>query len=260
MHTHIFPDKISDKAVEAVGSFYGIKMQRKGTSKDLVEDGEKIGATRYLVNSTATKPSQVSSINHFISQEIKTNSRFIGFGSLHPGSENLENDIEEIFDLKLSGIKLHPDFQEFNLDDPITYKMFDMCQGRLPFLIHMGDNRYPYSQPWRLLNVLEKFPKLFVIAAHLGGYTMWASLKTPYLSHPRIYMDTSSSLPFLAPEEAVSIIRKHGVEKVFFGTDYPMWDHVGEFERFMKLPLTDKEKEMILCTNAKRFLLQCHDN
>ena len=59
MHTHIFPDKISDKAVEAVGSFYGIKMLRKGTSKDLVEDGEKIGAARYLVNSTATRPSQV---------------------------------------------------------------------------------------------------------------------------------------------------------------------------------------------------------
>lgn len=259
MHTHIFPEKISDKAVHAVGDFYGIRMHGKGTSSDLIDDGKKIGVTQYLVCSTATKPDQVSSINHFIAKEVNKNKEYIGFGSLHPMSDDIEKDIEELCNLNLSGVKLHPDFQLFNIDDPVTYKMFDICQGKLPFLIHMGDNRYSYSQPSRLLNTLDKFPKLVVIAAHLGGYTLWNEIKKPYLSHPRLYLDTSSSLMFLNPEEASLLIRNHGIDRVFFGTDYPMWDHESEFKRFISLPLSDKEKEKVLCTNAKRFLSICHN-
>lgn len=254
MHTHIFPPKIASKAVEAIGDFYGIKMLGDGLSESLIKDGSKINVTKYLVCSTATKAAQVESINHFIQHEVSEHEEFIGFGSLHPESENIEKDIEDIIQLNLKGVKLHPDFQLFNIDDPITYRMFDICQGRLPILIHMGDKRYTYSKPCRLLNILEKFPKLVAIGAHLGGYNVWNESRPPYISHPRLYIDTSSSLMFLEPEEAVKIIRTHGVDRVFFGTDYPMWDHEGEFARFMRLPLTDREREMILYENAIRFL------
>ena len=52
----------------------------------------------------------------------------------------------------------------------------------------------------------------------------------------------------------MQMIKKHGVEKFLFGTDYPMWNHKEEFERFSKLPLSEEEKQMILYKNAAKLL------
>ena len=260
MHTHIFPDKVVDRAVNAIGDFYGIGMSKSGTSQDLIDDGQRFGVKKYLVCSTATKANQVESINSFIAKEASLHPEFVGFGSLVPDFCDIESEVERIIFLGLKGIKLHPDFQKFNIDDPNAFKIYEAVQGRLPILFHTGDNRYEYSRPKRLLNVLEKFPKLVAIGAHLGGYSQWDEAQStflddiPYLSHPRLYIDTSSSLMFLPPQMATKIIKKHGVDKVFFGTDYPMWNHEEEFALFSKLELSDLEREKILYKNAHDFL------
>ena len=68
-----------------------------------------------------------------------------------------------------------------------------------------------------------------------------------------IYIDTSSALTFLSKEKAVSIIRAHGAGRVLFGTDYPMWLHKEEIERFFSLGLSDDENEAILYGNAAKL-------
>jgi len=266
MHCHIFPGKIAEKAVGAIGNFYDIKMQGYGTSDTLIEEGKKIGITKYLVCSTATKSEQVESINNFVAFECSTHPEFIGFGSLHPDYTDIEAETARILSLGLKGIKLHPDFQKFNIDDPSAYPIYEWAEKRnLPILIHMGDNRYDYSKPYRLLNILEKFPKLIVIGAHLGGYRCWeealnCTLKrvdntvASYIGHDRLFIDTSSSLMFISPEMAANIIHTHGIDKVFFGTDFPMWDHIKEYERFNKIPLSTEEKEKLLYKNAVKFI------
>ena len=253
MHCHIFPSKIEEKAVAAIGQFYGIPMQNKGTSEYLIEDGAKVGISKYLVCSTATTAHQVRSINDFVADECKLHPEFIGFGSLHPDFEDPAAEIDRMIELGLRGIKLHPDFQKFNIDDESAYPIYEAAEGRLPILFHTGDDRYDYSDPVRLNRVLERFPKLVAIAAHLGGYREWDSAKVNY-GHPRVYIDTSSSLMFVPPEEAVNIIRAHGITHTFFGTDSPMWSHTGEMERFNKLPLTAEERRLILHDNAAAFL------
>ena len=45
----------------------------------------------------------------------------------------------------------------------------------------------------------------------------------------------------------------YGTKKVLFGMDYPMWDPQRELESFMKLELTEEEREDILCNNAVRM-------
>lgn len=252
MHTHIFPGKIEEKAVDAIGRFYGIPMQNKGTSEYLIDDGAKIGVSKYLVCSTATTPHQVESIDNFVAEEAKKHPEFIGFGSIHPDYENIAAEIDRMIALGLKGIKLHPDFQKFNIDDKRAFPIYEAAEGRLPILFHTGDNRYDFSSPVRLNRIMEKFPKLVAIAAHLGGYRNWSEAEVNY-GHPRVYIDTSSSLMFMKPEEAVEIIRKHGISRVFFGTDSPMWNHKDEYERFLRLELTDKERSMILHENAESF-------
>lgn len=47
---------------------------------------------------------------------------------------------------------------------------------------------------------------------------------------------------------------KIGVHRVMWGTDYPMWNAKEELERFAKLPLNNRERELILAENAQRLL------
>ncbi len=82
IHAHIYPEKIAKKAVESIGSFYGISMVGgNGTSENLIASGGKIGVEKYVVHSTATKPEQVESINNFICGECKLHGEFIGFAT-----------------------------------------------------------------------------------------------------------------------------------------------------------------------------------
>lgn len=254
-HAHIFPGKISEKAVAAIGEFYGIPMEMDGSSETLIEDGKTVGVTKYLVCSTATTAHQVEAIDNFVAEEAAKHSEFIGLGSIHPDYENIPAEIERMISLGLKGVKLHPDFQRFNIDDEAALPIYECCQGRLPVLFHIGDNRYDYSSPERLLRVVEKFPSLIAIAAHLGGYRCWEQSEK-YLGHPRIYIDTCSSFMFISPEQAERIIHLHGTDRVLFGTDSPMWRHEGEMNRFNRLKLTAKEREDILWNNAAGLFLK----
>jgi predicted TIM-barrel fold metal-dependent hydrolase len=252
-HVHIFPEKIAEKATESIGKYYGISMYAKGTIEDLICFGEKINVYKYIVHSTATKVEQVETINNFIAETVQKYKCFIGFGTLHPGLEDVDSEVRRIISLGLKGIKLHPDFQDFNIDDECMLPIYKAIEGKLPVLIHMGDEERTSSSPERLANVINMFPKLTVIAAHLGGYQMWdESIK--YLVGKNLYFDTSSSLAILDKEKATQIIRNHGVEKVLFGTDYPMWSHEEELQRFYNLDLTDEERELILWKNASKLL------
>jgi len=125
-------------------------------------------------------------------------------------------------------------------------------EGRLPILCHCGDYRYDNSSPARLKNVLRAFPKLTLICAHLGGWTVWREAAR-LMTGEDIYVDTSSALFALTPKEATDIIRGYGVERALYGTDYPMWGPVGELRRFDRLELTDAEREQILWTNHLRL-------
>ena len=253
-HAHIFPAKIAEIATDSIGNFYDIPMSSMGMSEKLIESGDKIGVKLYLVCSTATTPHQTDNINHFIANECAEHSSFYGFGTTHPDSEDLEADIKQIKELGLHGVKLHPDFQKFNADSPEAFKIYEVIEGELPLLIHCGDNRYDFSAPDRIANIAKNFPKLKILAAHLGGYQRWDEAEECMKGFENVRFDCSSSLAFLSPERAAHIIRTYGVENCFFGVDFPMWSHDAELERFLKLGFSEDENRKILSGNFKEFL------
>lgn len=253
-HGHIFPEKIAEKAVHAIGSFYDISMEGSGSAEAILESSKKIGVTHQLVCSTATVPHQVESINHFISEECRKHPEFLGFGSLHPDYEDPDGQVKFCVENGLRGIKLHPDFQEFLIDDKKAYPMYEAAQSKnLPVLFHAGDNRHPYSSPERIRKIMSDFPKLHVFAAHFGGYRQWDEAMEYLQDMKNIHFDTSSSLMFISPETAREFIGKYGTEKMFFGCDFPMWQHDEELERFMNLKLSDAQNKAILADNFKAF-------
>lgn len=253
-HAHIFPPKIATKAVKNIGNFYGIEMEGSGELDFLLEHGKKANVTHYIVCSSATTSTQVSSINEFISGSVKGKDNVFGLGTLHPDLTNEELDIAINYILAngLIGIKLHPDFQRFNIDDRQAYRLYERCAGKLPILFHTGDERLDFSAPARLAKVAKDFPNLKCIGAHFGGYSRWNEIDC-YLGLNNVYFDTSSALFKLTPSEATHFINKFGEDKFMYGVDFPMWEHTEEMERFNRLDLTDSQREKILSKNAINF-------
>ena len=255
-HAHIYPEKIAAKATDTIGEFYDIKMEMPaGTPEQLLKVGGNVGITRYVVHSVATTAHQVRSINEFIRKECEAHPEFIGFITLHQdlSEEEIESEIEWALTHGMKGIKLHPDFQKFNIDDPQAERFYRAAEGKLPILLHMGDDRYEYSAPHRLVKIAKKYPNTTFIAAHFGGYRCWSESRL-YKGLGNVYFDTCSSLPFISADEAKRIIDMHGADRFFFATDFPMWDAAQEIERFYKIPLSDREREMIFSENIKRLL------
>lgn len=252
-HTHIYPEKISQKASDTIGNFYGLKMFSRGSSAVLLQEGREIGVKKYLVCSAATSPLQVESINNFIMSEANEHPEFLPFGTMHPDFENIGDEVERMISIGLKGIKLHPDFQQFDIDDKKAYKIYEVAEGKLPILFHMGDNRYDYSSPLRLKKVLSDFPHLKAIAAHFGGYQRWDEAKELLCGNENVRFDTSSSLPIISVEKARELVSIYGVENLFFGTDFPMWNAKEELDRFFALGLSFEDNRKILSENFKEF-------
>lgn len=254
-HAHIYPQKVAPKSTVAIGHFYDDSpIEGDGTAEGLIESGKKIGVSHYVVHSAATKASQVSVINNFIMEQCAIHPDFVGFGTMHPDFENPAEELQRIKSAGFKGIKLHPDFQQFKIDDPVMNPIYEALTGLdMVVLFHTGDYRFDFSGPARVRNLRRNFAKLKIVAAHFGGYTQWQE-SFDILNGVDVFFDTSSSLWKMPPELARKFISRHGSDRFLFGSDFPMWTHEGELERFKQLKLTGKEEENILWKNAKDLL------
>ncbi len=257
-HCHIFPEKIAAKATTAIGDFYGIPMDEVGSTERLLLEMDKAGIDLALVCSTATKPEQVSSINRFIHDSVEAaGGRFYGFGTLHQDmtDEEIGDELDRIIELGLHGIKLHSDFQRFYIDEERMLPVYrEIAKRQLPVLFHMGDERTDFSSPERLRNVAHAVPELLSIAAHLGGYSVWDRAEI-LAGEENVVFDCSSSLPMLTKERALWQIGLFGIDRIFFGSDFPMWKPNEEIERVHALGLGEEQEEMIFHRNFERWIL-----
>ena len=253
-HCHIYPEKIASKAVESIGAFYDIPMCLDGRCETLLKEGAAAGTTHFMIFSVATTPKQTKSINEFIAREADAHPGLMtGLGTVHPDSEDLAGDIRHIKELGLRGIKLHPDFQRFGIDEKRCLKIYELCEGELPVLFHTGDHRYDYSNPNRVKPILEAFKGLTVIGAHLGGWSVWEKAAEELAGYENFFVDSSSSLFALTPERATEIIKLYGADRVVYGTDFPMWKPDEEIKRFNRLDLTEEERDKIFGRNADKL-------
>jgi len=266
IHTHTYPEKIADRAVESLEKFYdfygdyGFAVAGKGTYADLSSMAEDNNVVGYLLFSVATNPTQVEKVNDSIASLAKKSReegfQTVGFLGMHQDYPDFEKELIRCEDMGLCGVKIHPDIQGVDIDDPKLIELYKLIEGRMPLYLHMGDDRpqYRFSEAVKLVDILKQFPRLRVVAAHLGGYKAWDDALEHLAGRDNVYYDTSSALWAMTPERAADIISALGAENVMFGTDYPVVNTKEELERFFKINLTDREREDILWNNAIRFL------
>ena len=261
IHTHIYPDAIAAKAKVALEKFYEFTCEGLGTVDDLAESSKIAGVGGMLMLSSATNAHQVKKVNEFakasLDNMLARGFEATAFGAIHQDCEDFAAELDHMKALGLTGIKIHPDIQGVNIDDPRMYELYSLAEGVFPIYLHIGDDRpqYRFSETHRLVKIMKEFPRLKVIAAHLGGYKAWDEAhELAACGGENIMFDTSSALWAITTERANQLISMLGSERVMFGTDYPVMHAENELKLFMKLSLTEKERENIFYNNAKSFL------
>lgn len=256
-HCHVFPDAIAKRGTEAVARFYEKPAPPLVASLDTVlETQQEAGIDLTVLCTAATVPSQVRPINQFMARCVeRSGGRCLALGTLHPDSQDIEGDIDHLISLGLLGIKLHPDMQGFALNAPKTMNLYAASGGRLPFLLHTGDRRFPYSNPEQLIPVLEAFPETRFIGAHMADQIdPMGSAKMLAGKYPNLWVDLSSVHCFFGAELLHAVIRAYGTDRVLFGTDFPMLTPREEVEIFRTLPLTEEERQRIAWDNGAALL------
>lgn len=254
-HCHIYPEAVAQKAAQSICEFYELEGgHMDGTVQTLLKQGNAAGIDRFVILPVGMRPDKVRHVNDFILGEAKKQPRFIGFGTVHAAMEDIGSEAEYIMASGLHGVKMHPDFQKFDIDDERLFPFYETVQGKIPVMYHMGDKRYDFSHPSKLRRVMELFPKLQTVAAHFGGYSMYETAYDILHDVDRCVFDVSSSLMFMPEGVAEKYINAFGAERMVFGTDYPLWDPVTETKRFFSLKLTEAQFEQIAHKTAEAFL------
>lgn len=257
-HNHICPDKVAPFVLEKLTED-GFKAYGKFTAQDLLSIMDRCNIAAAVVFNVAEKPSLVQAANDFL-VDVCDGQKLIGLATIHPDYENFHNELDRCKAMGLTGVKFSSLFQDFFADEERMLGIYQkLSDNDMIAYFHVGkDPVSPAAEaktsPQRLARVLEMFPRLKVVAAHFGGLEMLDEAEK-YLWGKELYLDTTwyPSLEVLDTDIITRLIKKHGAEKIFFGTDYPFSDTQKQVDCILKLPIGDEERERILWKNANEF-------
>ena len=258
-HTHAFTDSLAERAVSGLADTSGITPATDGTIKGLRVKMAENGLQRAMLLPVATKPSQQTFINNWAAEMM--GGGLYCCGSVHPDADDAVQEVERIKSLGLSGVKFHSEYQHFNPDEermfPIYEKIADM--GLLA-VFHGGWDPYAEEKvratPERFARLCEAFPKLTVVAAHLGGLMLWDDIEKHLAGkYDNLYLDVSVLSRYVDRDFLLRIIRRHSADRILFGSDCPWDEPANEIAMINELPLTDVEKEKIFYRNAEKLVI-----
>ncbi len=256
VHTHIFPDAIAARTVDKLGEKAGISPFYDGTRKGLQASMATAGIDGALNCPIATRPDQVDSIIDWAARNNYW--PILSLGSIHPDSPEPDRALTRLKKAGLPGIKLHPEYQQFTLDDPRMSRIWQACRDLdLLIMLHAGAD-IAFSPPFRtdpvaIVRLIEQYPGLKLIAAHFGSWRMWEQV-AQVMAGASVWIDTSFTMGLLDDQQLITLIRRHGAERVLFGTDTPWRSQKQDLQHFYSLELSEKEKRMILWQNAECLL------
>ncbi|MBE5757007.1 MAG: amidohydrolase [Clostridiales bacterium] len=256
-HTHCFPDKIALSTVNKLSfSAGGLKFNYDGSLTGLKESMKSGGVDISVVLNIATNPLKQNKVNDFASS-INNEQDIFAFGSVHPDSEDVFYELERIKELGLKGVKLHPEYQNFYVDDkkmfPIYKKISDL---NLITVFHAGYD-YGFPPPYkatteRIVNILNEFSSP-VVLAHFGGIDCYEKT-LELLCGKNVYLDISCGYGMMPKFFAKAIIEKHGFDKILFGTDSPWYTAETVNKLLSTLKFSEENLNKIKFENAKKLL------
>lgn len=275
-HTHTFPERIAAPTIQKLAHMSHIKPFSDGSNSGLAASMAAAGVDYSVVLPVATNTRQVCHVNDSAAQvnDDYRKTGIISFGCMHPDFPDWREELARIANMGLKGIKLHPVYQDVDLDDPRYLRILDRC-GELGLIVltHAGlDIGIPGKvncSPDMTLRALKQVGPVRMILAHMGGWRNWDQVEG-LLVDTDAYLDTSFTLGRMTPlgdgfygpselnmmeeEQFLRMVREFGADRLVFGTDSPWGGQAEDVARFRALPLTDEEKAAILGGNAQKLL------
>lgn len=257
-HVHVYPVDVAAKVIPRIEEVYGVKARHPATVEGLFSSMRKADVERCIVLSSINRPEHVESFNSWCAETQKKMPQLVFFGGLHPDYEKPLEELERIKELGLYGIKMQPNAQRFFPDEERFFPIYEhLSELELAAAFHCGDEVIHfdpiYAHPSRFRVVLESFPDVTFILAHLGGYKTWDSVHQ-VVGYENVWFDTAFCPRNLSDSRLVSLVEELGVENVVFGTDFPWTDQFTERKEIERI-FGDKA-DKILRDNPKRFLEQ----
>lgn len=260
-HVHTFPDAVAPKAVGRLAKISNLTPCTDGTLPDTLQKMNERGVECFFNLNIATNPAQQTKINDtasLLNQQYP--GQIYSFGSIHFLTDNAVEEVARVRELGLPGIKMHPDYQEFFIDDPRLYPVYEACaEQNVPIVFHAGWDCYSpdiiHAPPERSAVVAKRFPKLRMVLAHLGGLRQWEAVQDHLAGLENVYFDTAMIAQFALPQElALSILNRHPRENIFLGSDCPWEDPLQSIRYVEALPIGSDFQERIFHQNAEAFL------
>lgn len=256
-HTHCFPQKVAEKAIPHLAAICKQEPLSDGTYEDTLEKMKNWGVDRFLVLNIATAPRQQLNVNNFAASMDKPPvSRALG--SVHAAAPDALEELSRIKSLGLPGVKIHPDYQDVEMDDKTLLEVYSLCsEWDMICVFHAGFDPVSPDKtrviPQKALQIHRQFPKLKMVLAHMGGFARWDEVEE-CLVGTGVYFDTSLASAHMDPRQALRIIQNHGAEHILFGSDCPWGSPAEGFRYIDALPLTSAQKERIFSQNAIELL------
>jgi predicted TIM-barrel fold metal-dependent hydrolase len=246
-HCHVWPDHIAAQVLATRPA--GLDPVHDGTVDGLRRTMDTSGVDHAMCLGIAGVARNVARTNEFIGAVPRD--RFTPFGTVHPDLPVDEN-LKSLQDNGIRGVKLHPLFQDLSLADPrVIDILHGLAEADITVITHAGagasaaaNNRGTSAN---VRYALDSVPSLRLIACHFGGYHTLDEAEE-HLVGSRAYLETSWPPRFadLEPDRVRAIIRKHGADRVIFGSDWPMADPGVELASVRALGLAEDEIEAIL--------------
>jgi hypothetical protein len=204
--------------------------------------------------------------NQWTCEIAREHAELVAFPTVDPlmPPDVMVEEVESCRKQGAKGIKLHPAEGHYYPRDGRLWPVYKKIQSLgLPVISHGGlfmmAPGVHYTRPANFEPVLESFPELKLVIAHLG-HGFWDESVELAKKYRNLYFDTSavlSGIEHLQPlsdKEGAELIRTIGIDRVMFGSDYPWFDPRIDLKRFLRLPLSSSEKEKVLGQNAKKIL------
>lgn len=258
-HVHTFPKKIAEVAVSKLAAISMIVPATDGTDEMTLEVLKSAGVDSCVTLNIATSPKQQTAVNNS-ALEVKERyrGRIFPFGSVHFEAENALEELTRIKEIGLYGVKLHPDYQGFMIDDKRLFPIYDLCQQlMLPVVFHAGWDCYSpgliHAPPVLSAKVLKEFPNLKMVLAHFGGLKMWGEVETELIGK-NVWLDTAMCASYAEKSMIKRLIEKHDISKVLFGSDCPWENPKNAVEFVNSMGFSQDKLDKILFENAKNLL------
>ena len=258
-HTHIFPDKIANQAIEKLAEESGeYRPKTDGTLRGLIASMDRAGISSSVVANIATRPAQSRPILEFC-RKIASE-RIRPLISVHPDNsrEEKESLLSDAADVGIRGVKLHPMYQGFTIDDRSLFPFYQMIEHFGMFVIfHTGlDIAFPgnlQADVERVKILAAEFPGLVIVTTHVGGWRQWD--RAGILGRlPNVYTETSMTLPEMSDRDFVNLLSRFDEDRVLFGSDSPWTDQSEMLERTLGLDIRAARMEKLLGLNALSLL------